>query len=237
MPRKLIQIIQKIKRLYATSCLLTAAQEKWSIRQLRQHIKRMTFHRTLSNQKPLENQITIANGETSVESILKDPYVLDFLDLPSVYQESDLESAILSDIEKFILELGVGFCFVARQKRITVDGDHFYIDLLFYNKRLKRSVIIEIKNGKFKPAYKGQMELYLRYLHKYECIDDDFPPIGIILCTEKSEQQIELLDIAASDIHVAEYLRELPPKDILERKLQESFQKYKSRILIETEAL
>jgi RecB family endonuclease NucS len=152
---------------------------------------------------------------------LKDPYILDFLNLPQEHYESDLEAAILQEIEKFMLELGTGFSFVARQKRITIDNEHFYIDLLMYNRKINRFVVIELKSGRFKPEYKGQMELYLGWLRRYECLEGEELPIGIILCTEKSKHQIELLDLSSSGIHVAEYWTELPPKEVFEKKIQQ----------------
>jgi predicted nuclease of restriction endonuclease-like (RecB) superfamily len=201
-----------------------AIESDWSVRELRHNIHRMTYERTIAHQKtdlPKSLTSNIERSQLQPELVLKDPYVLDFLDLPDEYYESDLEEAILREIEKFILELGTGFSFVARQKRVTIDEDHFYLDLLFYNRKLKRAVAIELKSGKFKPEYKGQMELYLRYLEKYETFEGELSPIGIILCTAKSSNQIELLNMNQSGIHVAEYLTELPPKEVLERKVQE----------------
>jgi len=151
--------------------------------------------------------------------------------LPAEYYESDLEQEILKEIEKFILELGSGFSFVSRQKRITIEDDHYYLDLLFYNRKLKRLVAIELKTGKFKAEYKGQMELYLGWLRKYEVMEGEKLPIGIILCTEKSIHQIELLDMDRSGIHVAEYWTELPPKDLFERKIREIVQQSKEMLL------
>jgi predicted nuclease of restriction endonuclease-like (RecB) superfamily len=183
------------------------------------------YERTLSSQKsnkPLK--IPSISKEQADELLqpailLKDPYVLQFLQLPDNYQEKDLENAILTEIEKFLLEMGTGFSFVARQKRITVDGDHFYIDLLLYNRKLKRLIALELKRTKFKPEYKGQMEFYLNYLKKCETFPGEETPIGIILCTEKSYSQIEFMDLLNSRIHVAQYLTELPPKDVFERKI------------------
>jgi predicted nuclease of restriction endonuclease-like (RecB) superfamily len=204
----------------------TAMQNSWSVRDMRHNIHRMTFERTLVNQKgKLPEPIVFTRDERNVvlapEMILRDPYILDFLQLEDVRYENDLETAILKEIEKFILELGTGFSFVARQKRMTIDNDHFYLDLLFYNRKLKRMVAVELKTGKFKPEYKGQMELYLGYLTEYETYEDELPPIGIILCTSKSSRQIELLNMGTTGIHVAEYWTELPPKDVFERKIQE----------------
>lgn len=201
-----------------------AIESGWSVRDLRHNIHRMTYERTIANQG--QNNINLLECTLSKQIIqpnlvLKDPYVLEFLGLPEKHYENELEEAILKEIEKFILELGTGFSFVARQKRITIDNDHFYLDLLFYNRKLKRTVAIELKAGKFKPEYKGQMELYLGYLKNYEMFEGEFSPIGIILCTEKSSHQIELLNMNESGIHVAEYWTELPPKEVFERKVQE----------------
>jgi predicted nuclease of restriction endonuclease-like (RecB) superfamily len=201
-----------------------AIESGWSVRELRSNIDRMTYERTIANQRPNDINL-LANMSTDKimhpNLVLKDPYVLDFLDLPDNHYESDLEQAILREIERFILELGTGFSFIARQKRITVDGDHFYIDLLFYNRKLKRMVVLELKKGKFKPEYKGQMEFYLNYLKEYETYPGEEAPIGIILCTEKSHSQIQLMDLSNSGIHVAQYLTELPSSEVFERKIQE----------------
>ena len=136
--------------------------------------------------------------------------------------EKDFEDAILRELEMFLLELGAGFSFIARQKRIQLDGEDFYIDLLFYNRKLKRLVAVELKQGSFRAEYKGQMELYLRWLAKYESEDAEGQPLGIILCTGASSRQIELLELDAAGIHVAEYLTVLPAPEVLERKLQDA---------------
>lgn len=122
-------------------------------------------------------------------------------------------------MEKFILELGKGFAFVERQKRMIIDGEDFYLDLLFYHRSLKRLVAIELKLGKFQAKYKGQMELYLKWLNKNERQEGEETPIGLILCAESSKEQIELLEMHKDGIMVAEYWTELPPKKELERKL------------------
>lgn len=128
-----------------------------------------------------------------------------------------------------MLELGAGFTFVARQKRLQIGGDDFHIDLLFFNRRLRRLVAVELKLGRFKPAYKSQMELYLRWLDKYERQPDERPPLGIILCADKNQEQVELLELDASGIHVAEYLTELPPRDVLHRRLQAAIESAQAR--------
>jgi predicted nuclease of restriction endonuclease-like (RecB) superfamily len=160
--------------------------------------------------------------QTSLHRSLKDPVTLDFLDLNDRYLERDLEDAILRDIEKFLLEMGAGFTFIARQKRLQIDNDDFYIDLLFYNRKLKRLVAIDLKLGNFRHEYKSQMELYLRWLAKYEQESDEQPPLGIILCAGKKQEQIELLELDKSGIHVAEYLTVLPSKELLQAKLHEA---------------
>jgi YhcG PDDEXK nuclease domain len=170
------------------------------------------------------------SDKSSPNLLLKDPYILDFLDLNDRYLEQDLENAILRDIEKFLLEMGAGFTFVARQKRLQIDDDDFYIDLLFYNRKLKRLVAIDLKIGNFHPEYKGQMELYLRWLAKYEQESDELPPLGIILCAGKKQEQIELLELDKSGIHVAEYLTVLPPKALLQAKLQEAIRAARQRL-------
>jgi len=160
--------------------------------------------------------------QLATDCVLKDPYVLDFLGLQDHYLEKDLEDAILRDLESFLLELGAGFTFVARQKRIHIDNEDFYIDLLLYNRKLRRLVVIDLKIGAFKPHYKGQMELYLRWLDKHERQPEEEPPLGIILCAENRQEQIELLQLDDSGIHIAEYLTELPKRELLHQRLQQA---------------
>lgn len=230
--KTLIYIDDPIKReFYAT----IAIQERWSTRTLDERIGSMLFERTVISKKPDETIVAelqqLQNtGTGSQDLLLKDPYILDFLDLNDRYLEKDLEDAILREIEQFLLELGSGFTFIARQKRIQIDEDDFYIDLLFYNRKLKRLVAIDLKTEKFKHAHKSQMELYLRWLAKYEQEQDEKPPLGIILCTSKKQEQIELLDLEKSDIHVAEYMTVLPPKAILQQRLHLAIEKAKNRL-------
>ncbi|MDX1917447.1 MAG: PDDEXK nuclease domain-containing protein [Rickettsiaceae bacterium] len=221
-----------------------AITSNWSVRQLRYNIHIMTYERTIASQKTETLlQMPAISREYSKELmepdiLLKDPYILEFLGLKGEFYESDLEEAILREIEKFLIEMGTGFSFVARQKRISIDGDHFYIDLLLYNRKLKRIVAIELKKGKFKAEYMGQMTLYLNYLKEYERYEGEEAPIGIILCTEKSSSQVKLLDLNNSGIHVAEYWTELPPKEIFEKKIQQIILNARNRLenkLIETE--
>lgn len=194
------------------------------VRKLRELISVKTFERTENVNLQLQNNSMIEPW------IFKDPYFLDFLQLHDGYLEDDLESAILRDLEQFILELGNGFTFVERQKRIIVDGEDFHLDLLFFHRKLKRLVAIELKIDKFKAKYKGQMELYLKWLNRYEKQDGENTPIGLILCAETSSEQIELLEMHKDGIVVAEYWTELPDRHILEAKLQRSLIEARERI-------
>ncbi len=216
---------------YAQMC----AQERWSVRRLRERKDTQLFERTALSKQPdqlLAQELATLReqGELSPALLLKDPYVLDFLGLNDRYLEKDLEDAILRELEGFLLELGAGFSFVARQKRLQIDHDDFYIDLLFYNRRLKRLVAIDLKLGDFKAEYKGQMELYLRWLAKYEQEPGEAPPLGIILCGGTKKEQIELLELDAGGIHVAEYLTVLPPKYVLQAKLHEAIERSRARL-------
>jgi predicted nuclease of restriction endonuclease-like (RecB) superfamily len=198
--------------------------EKWSVRQTKFQIKRKAFER-----KEIASLQTITELKDS-QNPFKDPYFLDFLGLKDGYLENDLEAAIIKEIENFILELGIGFSFIERQKRIILDGKDFYLDLLFFHRKLKRLVVIELKIGDFKPSYKGQMELYLNWLNKYEKQEGENHPIGLILCAGKSNEQIELLEMHKDGIMVAEYWTELPPKKQLEQKLHSLLIEAKAKI-------
>jgi predicted nuclease of restriction endonuclease-like (RecB) superfamily len=208
---------------YAEMCRV----ERWSVRTLRQKIGGMLFERTALSRKPGElakQELAALRDEDKLtpDLVFRDPYFLDFLGLKDTYNEKDLEAAILREMEAFILELGVGFTFLARQKRITVDDTDYYLDLLFFHRKLRRLVAIELKMGKFRAADKGQMELYLRWLEKYEQQEKEESPIGLILCAGKSEEHVELLQLERSGIRVAEYMTELPPRDLLRKKLHEA---------------
>lgn len=208
---------------YAEMCSI----ERWSVRTLRDRVDSMLFERTALSKKPdelirQELDALRDQGDLSPALLLKDPYVLDFLALDDRYLEKGLEDAILRELEHFLLELGVGFSFVARQRRIQLDSDDFYIDLLFYNRKLRRLVAVELKLGEFRAEYKGQMELYLRWLAKYDQEPGDLPPLGIILCTGKKNEQIELLELDKSGIHVADYLTVLPPREVFQQKIHQA---------------
>lgn len=228
--RNILYIEDSLKRdFYLYMC----SEEKWSTRVLSERIDSMLYERTALSKKPDEliryELDKLKEGEVLPALILKDPYILDFLELNDRYLEKDLEDAILREIEQFILELGIGFSFVARQKVIQIDNEDFKIDLLFYNRKLKRLIALELKIGKFKAEHKGQMELYLKWLEKYEKEEGEGSPIGIILCADKKSEQIELLELEKSNIHVAQYLTVLPPKELLESKLHQALENAKKR--------
>lgn len=212
--------------------LTMAASENWSIRTLRNKIDSMLYERTAISSKPEEviktELANLRDNEIlSPDLVFKSPYFLEFTGLKGVYSEKSLEDSLLVHIEHFILELGVGFTFVERQKRMIIDGEDFYLDLLFYHRKLRRLVAIELKLGKFKAAYKGQMELYLRWLEKHEMEAGEESPIGLLLCTEGSEDQIELLQLDQTGIRVAQYMTELPSRVLLYQQLQKIVTEHK----------
>ncbi len=221
---ELLQVKNELGRqFYAEICHI----EQWSVRTLRQKIAGMLFERTAISKKPeilIKKELAELRqqGEMTPDLVFRDPYILDFLNLKDSYSEKDLETAILRELEKFILELGKDFSFVARQKRIILDGKDFHIDLLFYHRGLRRLVVVELKLDQFKPEFKGQMELYLRWLDKYERKSQEEHPLGLILCIGKSQEQVELLELGKSGIRIAEYMTEFPSKSVLEGKLHEA---------------
>lgn len=209
----------------------------WGVRELKEKIDGMFFERTAIAKSPDEivqkELIKLSEGDNlSTDVVFRDPYVLSFLKLPASYSESDLESAIINDLALFLQELGDGFCFIERQKRIIIDSDSYYIDLLMYHRGLRRLIAIELKLGSFKASYKGQMELYLRWLDKYERKLGEEPPLGLILCASKKQEHIELLELGKSGIHVAQYLTELPSKEILELQLQRVIENAKEKFAL-----
>ena len=210
-----------------------AAMDAWSVRDLNQQIERKAFERTvlatLQAHTPVQTEPVVA-PDTDPAQVFKDPYFLDFLGLCQGHDEGDLEAAILHQLEAFILELGRGFAFVERQKRMVIDGDDFYLDLLFFHRRLHRLVAIELKLGRFKAAHKGQMDLYLKWLDKHERQPGEEAPIGLILCAESSREQVELLQMHKNGITVAEYWTELPPKAALEQKLHAALLEARERL-------
>lgn len=184
-----------------------ASAERWSVRTLRERIDSMLYERTALSHKPeetIEQELATLRDAQRMTSalVMRDPYILDFLGLRDSWQESDLEVAIIREMEAFLLKLGEGFSFVARQKRIQIDDNDFHFDLLFYNRKLRRLVAVELKIGEFKAAYKGQMELCLRWLDKHEREPEEASPLGIILCTGKKREQIELLELDKSGMRL-----------------------------------
>jgi len=215
-----------------------ARLEGWSSRQLQERINSQLFERTAISKMPEETirhdlELLRNQGQLSADLAFRDPYLLDFLGLADTYAEKDLEASIVAELQRFIIELGSDFAFMARQKRISIDNRDYYIDLLFYHRRLKCLVAIDLKIGEFEAAYKGQMELYLRYLEKHEQLDGENTPIGLILCTGKNHEHVELLQLDKSNIRVADYLTLLPPKEVLEAKLHSSIEIARQRLALD----
>ena len=219
---QLIHIDDPLKReFYTEMCRV----ERWSVRTLRAKIDGMLFERTALSRKPQElarQELAALREEDRLtpDLVFRDPYFLDFLRLSDTYSERDLESAIIREMERFLMELGADFAFLARQKRITIGGEDFYLDLLFYHRGLRRLVAIELKLGQFRAEHKGQMELYLRWLDKYERRPGEDAPLGLILCAGANSEQVELLQLDHGEIRVCEYLTELPARALLEEKLR-----------------
>ncbi len=216
---------------YAEMCRV----ERWSTRTLAGKIDSMLFERTAISKRPEEvakAELAALRSEDRLtpDLVFRDPYILDFLGLKDRYLEKDLEDAILRELENFLLELGNGFAFLGRQIRIQIDSDDFYLDLLFYHRGLKRLIAIDLKLGDFKAEFKSQMELYLRWLAKHEQQPGEAPPLGIIFCAGKKQEQIELLELGQSGIHVAEYLTALPPRELLQQKLHAAIEISRARL-------
>ena len=228
----IIYMNDSLKRMfYIEMCKI----ERWSVRTFQERINSMLYERTAISKKPEETvlndlELLKHTAQITPDLVFKDPYFLDFLGLKNTYSEKDLESAILAELQNFIIELGSDFAFMARQKRITIDNDDYYIDLLFYHRRLKCLVVIDLKIGKFEAAHKGQLELYLRWLEKHEMLAGENLPIGLILCAYKNEEHVELLQLEKSNIKVAEYLTHLPDLKLLESKLHQSIERAKNRM-------
>lgn len=215
--------------------LTMAAAERWSKRTLRDKIDGMLYERMAISGKPsdfIKHELAELrdNQNLSPDLVFKSPYFLDFTGLKGYYSERSLEDMLIVGLQQFLMELGNGFTFIERQKRIVIDGEDFYIDLLFYHRKLHRLIAIELKRGRFKAAYKGQVELYLRYLDKYEREAGEESPLGLILCSEGSEEQIELLQLDQAGIKVAQYYTELPQKEVLREQLRKQIERAKLHI-------
>ena len=220
----LIPIHEPLKRAFYEQMAIT---EHWSVRTLRKKIDSQLYERTAISRQPeetIKHDLDLLREENKMTPnlVFRDPYLLNLFGLKDTYSEKDLESAIVAEMQRFIEELGSDFAFLARQKRITIDNEDYYIDLLFYHRKLHRLIAIDLKLGSFKAQYKGQMELYLRWLEKYEMQPGEETPLGLLLCTEGSDEQISLLQLDKSGIRVAQYLTELPSKEVLLRQLQKS---------------
>lgn len=227
----LIPIEDSLKReFYIQMCQM----EHWSVRTLRERINSMLYERTAISRKPedtIKNELSLLSKDhITPDVIFHDPYILNFLNLEDTFSERDLENAIIAELQHFISELGADFAFLSRQKRITIDNEDYYIDLLFFHRRLHCLVAIDLKIGTFQAAYKGQMELYLNWLKKYEMVEGENQPIGLILCAGKNEEHIELMHLEESNIRVAEHLTKLPDRKVLENKLQKAIEKAKYRL-------
>ena len=210
-----------------------AVSERWSRNRLRKEIDSMLYERTAISSKPdelIKKELTnLRNNDVmSPDLVFKSPYFLEFTGLTGMYSEKSLEDSLVAHLEQFIIELGNGFSFVARQKRMIIDGEDFYLDLLFYHRRLHRLIAIDLKLGRFKAQYKGQMELYLRWLEANEMESGEESPLGLLLCTEGNEEQIELLQLDKSGIKVAQYLTELPSRELLQQQIQKSLKAVKA---------
>jgi predicted nuclease of restriction endonuclease-like (RecB) superfamily len=230
--RRIIYLEDPLKRdFYTEMCRI----ERWSVRTLHEKIQSMLFERTALSKKPaklmaMELKKLREEDRLTPDLVFRDPYLLDFLRLKDTYAEKDVEAAILREMEAFILELGVGFAFVARQKRMQIDGRDYYLDLLFYHRKLRRLVAIDLKIGDFEAGDKGQMELYLNWLKRHECEPDEAEPLGLILCAGKTDQHVELMELEKSRIHVATYWTKVLPKKLLERKLHDAVRLARARL-------
>ncbi len=230
---EIIKLDDPIKREFYLSM---AAEGRWSVRTLRERMDGMLYERTAIAKQPdalIQRELAQLQqqpADASPALFLKDPYLLDFLDLNDNFSEKDLENAILRELERFILELGSDFAFMGRQRRIQIGAHDYYLDLLFYHRKLKRLVLIELKLGDFKPDYKGQVELYLKWLAKHEQQPGELSPIAIILCGGKDAEVVELMDLEPDNIHIGEYWLKLPPKEVLQAKLHKAMIEAKARL-------
>ena len=232
---QLIYLPDPVQReFYGEMCRL----ERWSVRALRAKINSMLYERSALAHNPQEmirRELAALRDEDRMtpEMVFRNPYLLAFLGLADNHSERDLENAIIGEIEAFLLELGVGFAFVARQKHMVIDGKDFSLDLLFYHRKLRRLVAIELKLGEFEPSHKGQLELYLRWLDKHEREPGEEAPIGLILCEKAGPEQLALLQLDRGDIRVAEYITAHLPPELLQRRLQQAVRQGKEQLALQ----
>lgn len=205
---------------------IESIENSWSLRELKRQFDSGLFERLkLSSDKQKVKELSL-NGQViqTAQDLIKDPYILEFVGLPelSSYSESELEQKLIDKLEHFLLELGKGFTFVARQKRITIDEKHFKVDLVFYNRLLKSFVVIDLKIGELKHQDIGQMMMYVNYFDRFEKTDDENSTIGIILCKDKSKALVELtLPKDNNQIYASKYLTILPNKEEFKKLLED----------------
>jgi predicted nuclease of restriction endonuclease-like (RecB) superfamily len=204
---------------------IEAARESWSIRELERQVASLLFER-LAKSRDKEEVLALAKRGQVVSTpkdVLKNPFVLEFLDLQerSAWLERDLEQAIIDRLESFLLELGKGFCFVARQKRVTLEGDHFYVDLVFYNRLLRCFVLIDLKLGKLTHQDLGQMQMYVHYFDRHQREEHEAPTVGIVLCSDKNDAMVKItLPEDNQQIHASRYQLYLPTEEELRQELE-----------------
>lgn len=203
---------------------MEAIESKWSVRELERQLASLLFERlTLSKDK--EKVLAVAKNGHQIavpKDLVKDPYVLEFLDLKqnAALYEKDLESALIDHLEAFLLELGKGFCFVSRQQRITLDGDHFYVDLVFYNRIAKCFVLIDLKVGKISYQDIGQMQMYTNYYKRTQMMEGENEPIGILLCSDKNDAVVKFtLPENNNQIFASKYKLYLPTEEELKSEI------------------
>jgi len=216
---ELIRIDEPLKRLFFE---LECLKASWSVKELRRQMGSLLYERTgLSKNK--EKLLALAHSKpfaNSFPELIRDPYIFEFIGLKQqeVLPEKELEQALLDHLLQFLLELGKGFCFEARQKRIVVDNEHHFVDLVFYHRLLHCNVLIEVKTERFHHAHAGQLNMYLEYYKKYEMVEGDNPPVGILLCTDKDQEHVEFATAGLDDkVFVSQYLVALPDKKELEQ--------------------
>lgn len=225
----LLDIEDPLKRyFYETECI----RGRWSVRELKRQIASLYYERSgLSQDKKKLSELTLDNSEKqSPVQIIRDPYIFEFLGIKpkEVMSESALEDALLDKLQEFLLELGHGFCFEARQKRILIGDDFFFVDLVFYHRKLKCHVLIELKVDDFKHEYLGQLNTYVNWFGKNEQTDGDYPPVGILLCTQKNHALVEYA-LAGMDnqLFVSRYQLELPRKEEMQTFIEEQIAEQK----------
>ena len=208
--------------------LLLAKQDRLSVRDLERAIKTSTFERVMIANEKLSTSVKELPQETT--NVFKDSYVLEFLDLPPLHKEKDLQTALVSSLKDFILELGHGFAFIGQEYRVQVGNSDFFIDLLFYHRHLKCLVAIEIKTTPFKPADLGQLEFYLEALDQDVKTKEENPSIGILLCRQKDDEVVKYaLNRSVSPTVITQYETKLIPKDILKQKLNELYLQFENK--------